>query len=179
MEEINITFSLLSSLPALITIALVVILVIVADKFTKKHYEKHHEQRHRRYLVSLAIFFVGLLIIILALPISENLRGQLLSLIGIIISATIALSSTTFVGNAMAGVMLRSLRSFKIGDFVRVADHFGRVSEMGLLHVEIQTEDRDLMTIPNLFMVNQPTKVIHASANSGDTILILELPTEN
>jgi len=78
MEEINITFSLLSSLPALITIALVVILVIVADKFTKKHYEKHHEQRHRRYLVSLAIFFVGLLIIILGIPGTQYLSWNYL-----------------------------------------------------------------------------------------------------
>ncbi len=34
---------------------------------------------------------------------------------------------------------------------------------MGFLHVEIQTTDRDLMTLPNLYVVTQPAKVIHAT----------------
>jgi len=37
-----------------------------------------------------------------------------------------------------------------------VGDYFGRVTERGLFHVEIQTEDRDLATLPNMFLVSQP-----------------------
>ena len=46
-----------------------------------------------------------------------------------------------FIGNVMAGLMLRAVRNFRTGDFVRVEKHFGRVTERGLLHTEIQTED--------------------------------------
>ena len=106
--------------------------------------------------------FIGVVAILISLPISDAIKGQIFSLLGIIISAAIALSSTTFVGNAMAGLMLTGVRVFKIGDFIRVGDHFGRVSERGLLHVELQTEDRDLTTLPNLYLVTNPTKVIHA-----------------
>jgi len=63
----------------------------------------------------------------------------------------------------MAGLMLRAVRNFKPGDFIRVGDHFGRVSERGLFHIEIQTEDRDLTTLPNLYLVTNPVKVIRAS----------------
>jgi hypothetical protein len=80
-----------------------------------------------------------------------------------LVSAAIALSSTTFLGNMMAGVLLRVVRSFRPGDFIRVEGHFGRVSEQGLLHTEIQTEDRDLVTLPNLFLVTHPVRVIRAS----------------
>ena len=45
------------------------------------------------------------------------------------------LSSTTFIGNIMAGLMLRVVRSFRPGDFVHVGDYFGRVSEQSLFHV--------------------------------------------
>ena len=42
-------------------------------------------------------------------------------------TATVALSSTTFVANTMAGLMLRLVRNFRPGEFVRVGDHFGSV----------------------------------------------------
>ena len=37
---------------------------------------------------------------------------------------------------------------------------FGRVTERGLFHTEIQTEDRDLVTLPNLYLVTNPVKVV-------------------
>lgn len=92
-----------------------------------------------------------MVLVIIALPVASELRGQLLSLFGLAITALLTLSGTTFVSNAMAGLMLRSLANFRAGDFLRVEGHFGRVTERGLLHTEIQTEDRDLVTLPNLY----------------------------
>jgi small conductance mechanosensitive channel len=91
------------------------------------------------------------------------MRGQLLSLIGIIISAGIALSSSTILGNAMAGIMLKTLRNFHSGDFIKVGDYFGRVTERGLFHTEIQTADRDLVTLPNMFLATTPVTVVRSS----------------
>jgi small-conductance mechanosensitive channel len=147
-------------LPTVAATTLVVLLVMLIRHFVAKQYAMRTGKRYQRQLIMLGVYLVALLAIIISLPISDTLRGQLLSLIGIIISATIALASSTFVGNAMAGVMLRTLRNFHVGDFLRVGEYFGRVTETGLLHVEIQTEDRDLMTIPNLYLVTNPTKVI-------------------
>jgi small-conductance mechanosensitive channel len=114
-------------------------------------------------VVLLLLTLVALVAVVAALPISEGLRGQLVGLIGVVASATIALSSTTFVGNAMGGLMLRALRNFRPGDFVRVGEHFGRVSERGLFHTELQTEDSDLTTIPNLYLVTNPVTVIRGA----------------
>jgi small conductance mechanosensitive channel len=120
-------------------------------------------RQFKRQIITMLISFAGLLAVILLLPVSENTRGQFLSLIGILLSAAIALSATTFVGNIMAGLMLSAVGSFRIGDFIRVGDHFGRVSERGLFHTEIQTEDRDLTTMPNLYLVTNPVKVIRST----------------
>jgi small conductance mechanosensitive channel len=150
-------------LPNIVTIIVVVLLVIVIRRALAKGFASRTGKRYQHQLAMLAVYLIALLVIVIGLPISESLRGQLLSLIGIVLSAAIALSSTTFVGNAMAGIMLRTLRSFHVGDFLRVGEFFGRVTETGLLHVEIQTEDRDLMTIPNLYLVTNPTKVILSS----------------
>jgi small conductance mechanosensitive channel len=114
--------------------------------------------------LTLLIMTIGFIVVlILSTPLSENTKGQLLSLIGILLTAAIALSSTTFLGNIMAGFMIRTLRKFDPGDFVRIDDFMGRVTELGLLHTEVQLEDRDLAIIPNLHLVTRPMKVIHSS----------------
>jgi small-conductance mechanosensitive channel len=120
-------------------------------------------RQFRVQMVMLIMSFFGLIIVILTLPVSDTTIGQLLSLFGILLSAAIALSATTFVGNIMAGLMLRAVKNFRGGDFVRCGEHFGRVSERGLFHVEIQNEDRDLTTLPNLYLVTNPVKVIRSS----------------
>ena len=117
----------------------------------------------RRQVATLVIVFVGIIAAVVAMPISEGTRGQILALLGIVFSAAIALSSTTLLGNLIAGLMLRSVRNFKAGDFVRVEDHVGRVSNRGLFHTEIQTEERDLTTLPNMFLATNPVTTARAS----------------
>ncbi|MFK8028655.1 MAG: mechanosensitive ion channel domain-containing protein [Gammaproteobacteria bacterium] len=126
---------------------------------------------YRLQLLTLGVSLATILILLVVLPFNDTLRGQLLSLTGILLSAVIALSSTTFVGNVMAGAMLRSIKCCSPGDYVHVGDYFGRISEMDLLHVEVQTEDRDLVTLPNLYTVTNPMKVLRSSG----TIISAEL----
>lgn len=117
-------------------------------------------QRLLSYLLMTALAGTCLVLVILVTPVSDATHGQLLGFFGILISGAIALSSTTLLGNVMAGVMVRAVGSFRPGDFLRVEEHFGRVTELGLLHTEIQTEDRDLTTLPNLFLVQRPVRVV-------------------
>ena len=149
--------------PTVIAIASIIIALYIVRLFLNRQQDKLQDNQFRRQMIILLLSLAGITIVILVLPVSETLRGQLLSLFGILLTAAIALSSTTLVGNAMAGLMLRAVRSFRPGDFISVRDYFGRVSERGLFHVEIQTEYRDLITIPNLFLVTNPVKVIRSS----------------
>lgn len=121
------------------------------------------EENLPRQLTMFGLTLVGLVIIVVSAPLPSNLRGDILSLLGLVFTAVIALSSTTFVANAMGGLMLRIVRSFRPGDFIRIGEDFGRVTERGLFHTEIQTEDRDLLTLPNLYVVTNPVKVVRSS----------------
>jgi small-conductance mechanosensitive channel len=117
----------------------------------------------RRQLITLLLSIVGLVALILVLPIESQKQDKIINLLGILLTAAIALSSTTFLGNIMAGLMLRVVRNFRPGDFIKVGENFGRVSERGLFHVEIQTESRDLITLPNLYLVTHPVEVTRPS----------------
>lgn len=149
--------------PTVVALA-VIVFIIWGVKFTlNRRYAGVSGHQFRLQIIILVLSVVGLLVVILTLPVSESTKGQLLVLLGILLSAAIALSSTTFVANIMAGLMLRAIKNFRPGDFVRVGDHFGRVSERGLFHIEIQTEDRDLTTLPNQYFLTNPVKVIRSS----------------
>ncbi len=134
-------------------------------------YRGKRGKRFGRQLVQLGLGALALFLLLLSMPLPKDVRPELINLIGIVLSATIALSSTTFLSNAMAGVMLRAVRNFKTGDLIYCGDHKGRVSERGLLHVEIQTEDSDLVTMPNLFLVTHPLRV----TNEASTIISAEV----
>ncbi len=145
-----------------LVLALTVILILAVRWMLARLHRGRPAASFTRQLMTMLLSLAGLLIVIMVLPISDDEQGQLLGLIGILLSAAIALSATTFVGNIMAGLMLRTIKCFRPGDFVRVGDHFGRVSEQGLFHVEVQTEDRDLTTLPNMYLVTNPVKVIRS-----------------
>ena len=158
-------------LPLLATLALVTLSLAFLNRYFRRRWKGNPDLQFRFQLIMLALTLAGGLAVIIALPIDDVLRGQLLSLIGILLSAAIALSSTTFIGNILAGIMLKVVRSARPGDFITIGELTGRVTEMDLLHTQVQTEFRDLVTVPNLFMVTQPLHVVRSSG----TIIHAEL----
>lgn len=178
--------SFLENMDGLLRLALTLVACLAAFALVQRLPAGSEDAEHPlaghfpRQLITVLGALLAALLVIIALPVAPELRAQLLSIYGIALTALITLSSTTFVSNAMAGLMLRSLDNFRAGDFIRVADHFGRVSERGLLHTEIQTEDRDLVTLPNLFLITQPVRVVHASGTLVSCALSLgyDVPRE-
>lgn len=161
MEDLGGTlFLILWSVAIIVTIGAIVYWV---NKRLLAHYADQPQRQFQRQMLMLGIVLLAVLCIVVLLPIGDAMRGQLLGLLGLLLSATIALSSTSLVGNAMAGIMLRTLQNFRLGDHIEVGEHCGRISEMDLLHTEIQTEDRDLTTLPNLFLVTNPVRVMRSS----------------
>jgi small conductance mechanosensitive channel len=158
-------------LQAVATIVVIALAARFANSRLVKHFESKPHLAFRRQLIQLAGVLAIILALILFLPLDSELRGQLLGLYGIVVSATIALSSTTLVGNVMAGIMLKTIKSCRPGYYITVGDHFGRITTMDLLHTEIQTEERDLTTLPNLYLVSNPVRVMRTSG----TLLFVEL----
>jgi len=166
-------------LPFLVTLLIGIIVVISAYYVLIKRRPPTGHLVGRQMLIA-AIVGVLVVVLILQLPIDNEPRGQLMSLLGILVTAAIALSSTTLLGNAMAGFMLRSIRNFRPGDFIVVDEHRGRVSELGLLRTEIQTERRNLTTFPNLYLVSHPVTVVRASGTfiTSNVSLGYDVPRE-
>ncbi len=133
------------------------VILIAIDRVLQGRSDRQLMTKLQRQFWMLGLSAVGLLGIIFTLEAGD--QADLLKLIGIILSAGIAFSSTTLIGNAMAGIMLRAQRHFRVGDYLEVGEYFGSVSERGLFFTEIQNEMADLVTLPNTYLTSHPVTV--------------------
>lgn len=157
MIDIPMILDIVKSNTGFLAVLLISTLVLIWQNWYFKNLKQQKDAGSVRFKVQLSqvlLTLIILLFILATLPIREELRAQLFSLFGLLISAVIALSSTTLVGNLMAGLMLRNIDSFTLGDFIRFNQVYGRVSDIGLLHVEIQDENRALVCIPNMQLIS-------------------------
>ncbi len=155
-------------LPLIISLIIVLFVLWLANRLLLKRKVKlNPETVLTRQMIMIGLSVLGLIFVLLSIPMSEATRGQILSLLGIVFTGIIAFSSSSLIANMMSGLMIRFIKSFHAGDFIRVNDQFGRVTEVGLMHTEIQTEDRDLVTLPNIYLMTNPVKVVR---NSGTII---------
>lgn len=151
-------------IPVGLAVTCTVLALLLANYvLNRERFKVSGRARFVRQISSTVIGLLGVLAVLATIPAGPEMRLELLKVYGLVVSAVIALSSTTFVGNMLGGFMMRSIGHIRPGDFVEVEGHFGRVSEQGLFSTEIQTPDRDLTTLPNLFLVSHPTTVVRKS----------------
>ena len=169
----------LQASPGLVAMLLVAILLwaTVVVMFRKSLASKEQGRLARQWLMVFGVVAAALFLLLIS-PIDQDTKAQIVEVLGVVLPAAIALSSTAILGNAVGGLILYQTANFKLGDFISVGDHFGRVSERTLMHTEIQTADRDLITLPNLALVTQPVKVVRPSGSvvSATVSLGYEVP---
>jgi small conductance mechanosensitive channel len=157
MENVfNIFGSLLE--PTIILLILVILLFLNSWIF-KKLKSTTTDGNLTKTGISFFLILTAILAFILSLPIEKSLKGQIIGFLGIIISAGIALSSTTILGNLIAGIMNNSMNRFRNGDLIKIGEFHGRVIRKSIFHTEIQLEDSNFMTIPNLYIASNPVKL--------------------
>ncbi len=138
---------------------------ILNRRIIKKSAEMAEEGTFRRQMAMTFMSLIFVVAILVTAPLDDGVRGNLISLFGIALTGVIALSSATLASNAMAGLMLRAIQNFKHGDFINCGDLFGRVTERGLFHTEIQNQYSDLITLPNLHLATNPVTVVRSSGS--------------
>ena len=131
------------------------------------------EKLFPRLLTMMGLTLIGMVIIVLAIPVESDTRNQIIGLISLVISSVFVLSSGNIFANLMAGILLRVTSPFRVGDFIQVNEHFGRVAERGLFDTEVQSESRELIMIPNRILVTHPVATVRNSGAIVSTSLSL------
>jgi small-conductance mechanosensitive channel len=74
--------------------------------------------------------------------------------VSVFVGLMVSLGSAGLVNQVMSGLVIIYSRAFKPGDYVRVSESEGIVSQVGLLSTKIATLWREEITVPNAVMVS-------------------------
>jgi len=161
----NWTAVLIDFIPVLLVIAVVTAMARLAHWFIRYRQDKDHESDpFPRQFVTLLAVIIAIISVVLVMPIDVSVRNQLFALLGLVLTAIIAFSSTTFASNILAGFMLRATRRLRPGNFISHGDDLGRITEIGLIQTEIQTRHRNFTYLPNTSLLSEKVMVINPEA---------------
>lgn len=123
--------------------------------FSKQIQEKINEGedstnlRFIQYLATIAVYSLGLLLIILAFPSLRTLAGTILGGAGIL-AVVIGIASQEALANLVSGIFIITFKPFKIGDIVKITDEMmGTVHDITLRHTVIRDFQNKMIVIPN------------------------------
>ncbi len=170
MEKQNQAYDMLLNLPsALVVFSVFVIISFIFSYILKKISNKYDTRASEIFrLVSNSqktlMIFIGVVMAIskLGFDVSALITG--LGLTGF----AIGLALKDAISNIVAGALIVIYRPFVIGDDIKFSDCNGRVSDINLRYVTVETEDGQQL-IPNSLFLNTKIALMNKQ-NKGDMI---------
>lgn len=138
-----------------VTVAVVIVVAAIVAKLVDRQLAKRElapeaATRYRviRRSVVTAIFFVGALSALLAIPQVRAIAGGILAS-SAIVGLVVGFAAQRTLSNFIAGILIAFTQPLRIGDRVEVAGRAGIVEEIGLTYTFIRMDDRSRLVIPN------------------------------
>lgn len=116
-------------------------------------------------ILVIALAFVGVWPL---LPMSDS---EIFKGVSTFIGLLVALGGAGAISNVIAGLLITYMRSFKIGDRVKIGDVIGDVKEKSLLNTRVKTIKNEIITIPNSQMLNSHT-INYTTANDEQGLIL-------
>ncbi|MDH5245505.1 MAG: mechanosensitive ion channel family protein [Betaproteobacteria bacterium] len=111
--------------------------------------------RPTRRLASVAVWVFAL---VMAYPYIPGSGTEAFKGLSVLLGLMVSIGASGVVGQAASGLILMYTRTFRPGEFVRVADHEGTVIEMGMFTTRVRTGLGEELTLPNSLVLGSVTK---------------------
>lgn len=106
-------------------------------------------------LTSLAIWLFAL---VMAYPYLPGSGTDAFKGLSVLLGLMISLGASSVVGQAAAGLILTYSRTLKVGEYVRMGDNEGTVTEVGMFNTTIRTGLGEVLTLPNSMITGSVTR---------------------
>ena len=120
-------------------------------------------------------FFLYAIMIAMIYPYLPGAKNGVFQGISVFLGLIISLGSSTVIGNVIAGLVITYMRSFKVGDQIKLNDTVGNVIEKTPLVIRVRTPKNEIVTIPNSFMMSTQTVNYTNSARNYGLIIHSEV----
>ena len=107
----------------------------------------------------------------LVFPLLPGSDSDIFKGVSVLLGLLFSLGSTTVIANLTAGMVITYMRSFKIGDRIRVGDVFGDVIEKTPFVIRVITHKKELVTVPNSTILSSNVTNYSTSAYEQGVIL--------
>lgn len=119
-------------------------------------------------IISGVFIAIGFVAIWPMLPMSDS---KIFQGVSTFFGLLVALGGAGAFSNIIAGLVITYMRSFKIGDRVKIGDVIGDVKEKALLNTKIKTIKNEIITIPNSQMISSHT-INYTTANEEEGLIL-------
>lgn len=181
--------AMVSAIPGLIIALVIFFIARGISAFSKRVLERlakpgtiswlNHETLHpTTRLTSLAIWLFALA---MAYPYLPGAGTEAFKGLSVLLGLMISLGASSVVGQAAAGLILTYTRTLRPGEFVRIGEHEGTVTELGMFTTSIRTGLGEVLTIPNSMITGAVTKnysrVVQGPGYVVDTVVTIGYDT--
>lgn len=129
-------------------------------------------------LTSLAIWLFAL---VMAYPYLPGSGTDAFKGLSVLLGLMISLGATSVIGQGAAGLILTYTRTLRAGEFVRVGDYEGTVTEVGMFTTTIRTGLGEVLTLPNSMITGSVTKnysrIVQGPGYVVDTVVTIGYDT--
>lgn len=108
-----------------------------------------------RRLVSIAIWLFA---VAMAYPYLPGAQTEAFKGLSVLLGLMVSLGASSIVGQGAAGLILTYTRTIRVGEYVRVGENEGTVTEMGMFTTRIRTGLGEELTLPNSMITGSVTK---------------------
>ncbi len=181
--------AIVSAIPGLVIALMIFFIARGASAFSKRILERlarpgtiswlNEETLHPTMrLTALAIWLFALA---MAYPYLPGAGTDAFKGLSVLIGLMISLGASSVVGQAAAGLILTYTRTLRPGEFVKIGEHEGTVTELGMFTTSIRTGLGEVLTLPNSMITGTVTKnysrVVQGAGYVVDTVVTIGYDT--
>lgn len=108
-----------------------------------------------RRLSALAVWLFALA---MAYPYLPGAGTEAFKGLSVLLGLMVSLGASSVIGQAASGLILTYTRTLRPGEYVRIGEHEGTVTEMGMFTTRIRTGLGEVLSIPNSMITSSVTK---------------------
>jgi small-conductance mechanosensitive channel len=126
-------------------------------------------------------FAIWVFAIAMAYPYLPGAQTEAFKGMSLLLGLMVSLGASSIVGQGAAGLILTYTRTMRAGEFVRVGEHEGTVTRVGMFTTTIRTGLGEELTLPNSMITGTVTKnysrAAHGSGYIVDTVVTIGYDT--
>ena len=159
--------SMVGALPGLLTVAIIFAITRFISHLVAGFFRRVEAQHIRLGWLDedtahptqrIVTFVLWLFALAMAYPYLPGAHTDAFKGLSVLVGVMVSIGASSLVGQAASGMILMYARALRKGDYVKIGEAEGTVSEMGMMATRIQTGTGEEVVLPSSFVVSNVTR---------------------